>query len=70
MPVDISVESDLKALRRGLSSLEKQAVPQATVRTLNRVAESTKGALKNETQHLYPIGCWRLRWEQEEVLFI
>lgn len=32
MPVDISVESDLKALRRGLSSLEKQAVPQAMVR--------------------------------------
>lgn len=44
MPIDISVESDLKRLRRGLSNLEKQAVPQATVRTLNRVAESTKSA--------------------------
>lgn len=51
MPVDISVESDLKALRRGLSSLEKQAVPQATVRTLNWVAESTKSA---STRHIAP----------------
>ena len=42
MPFDLSVESDLKSLRRGLSALEKQAVPQATVRTLNRVAESAK----------------------------
>ena len=51
MPVDISVESDLKALRRGLSNLEKQAVPQATVRTLNRVAESTKSA---SARHIAP----------------
>ena len=42
MPVDISVERDLKSLRRGLRALEKEVVPQATVRTLNRVAESAK----------------------------
>ena len=44
MPTDISVERDLKSLRRGLNALQKQAVPQATVRTLNRVAESAKAA--------------------------
>ena len=51
MPVDISVERDLKSLRRGLRALEKEVVPQATVRTLNRVAESAKVA---STRHIAP----------------
>lgn len=44
MPFDISIEHDLKKLRRQLGTLEVKAVPQATVRTLNRVAESAKVA--------------------------
>lgn len=44
MPFDISIEHDLKKLRRQLSALEVKAAPQATVRTLNRVAESAKVA--------------------------
>jgi len=51
MPVDISVERDLKSLRRGLRALEKEVVPQATVRTLNRVAESAKTA---SARHIAP----------------
>ncbi len=51
MPFDLSVESDLKSLRRGLNALEKQAVPQATVRTLNRVAESAK---VSSARHIAP----------------
>ena len=51
MSVDLSVESDLKSLRRGLSALEKQAVPQATVRTLNRMAESAK---VSSARHIAP----------------
>ncbi len=44
MTFDLSVESDIKSLRRGLHALEKQVVPEATVRTLNRVADSAKVA--------------------------
>lgn len=44
MTFDFSVESDLKSLRRGLNVLAKQAVPEATVRTLNRVVDSAKTA--------------------------
>ncbi len=51
MPVDISIERDLKSLRRGLRALEKEVVPQATVRTLNRVAESAKTA---SARHIAP----------------
>ncbi len=51
MPVDISVERDLKSLRRGLRALEMEVVPQATVRTLNRVAESAKTA---SARHIAP----------------
>ncbi len=42
MAVDVSVESNLKMLKQNLRAMEKQVVPQSTVRTLNRVAESTK----------------------------
>ncbi|MGE3713414.1 MAG: phage tail protein [Alphaproteobacteria bacterium] len=51
MPFDLSVERDLKSLRRGLRALEKEVVPQATVRTLNRVAESAKTA---SARHIAP----------------
>lgn len=44
MSFDVSVERDLKQLRRGLRGLEKQALPKATVRTLNRVAGGAKTA--------------------------
>jgi len=44
MTFDVTVQHDLKQLRRQLRGLEKQAAPQATVRTLNRVAESAKVA--------------------------
>ena len=51
MTFDLSVERDLKSLRRGLRALEKEVVPQATVRTLNRVAESAKTA---SARHIAP----------------
>jgi len=51
MPFDLSIERDLKSLRRGLRALEKEVVPQATVRTLNRVAESAKVA---SARHIAP----------------
>lgn len=51
MTMNVSIESDLKRLRRGLRDLEKQAVPKATVRTLNRVANSTKTA---SARHIAP----------------
>ena len=44
MPFDITVQHDLKKLQRDLSALERKALPQATVRTLNRVAESARVA--------------------------
>lgn len=51
MTFDVSVERDLKALRGNLRGLEKQAVPQATMRTLNRVADSAKTA---SARHIAP----------------
>ena len=51
MTFDLSVESDIKSLRRGLHALEKQVVPEATVRTLNRVADSAKVA---SASHIAP----------------
>lgn len=51
MTMNVSIERDLKRLRRGLRDLEKQAVPKATVRTLNRVANSTKTA---SARHIAP----------------
>ena len=44
MGFDVSVERNVKSLKRGLNALEKQVVPQTTVRTLNRVADSTATA--------------------------
>src|SRR5690606_36469290 len=51
MAMQVSVHGNLKRLKQGLSSLEKQAVPQATVQTLNRVAESAKVA---SAKHIAP----------------
>ena len=55
----VSVKNDLKALRKRLRGLEKQAVPQATVRTLNRIATSAKAA---SARHIAPqMGSRRVR---------
>ncbi len=51
MPFDVSIQNDLKKLRRELSALETKVAPQATVRTLNRVAESAKVA---SAKHIAP----------------
>lgn len=51
MTFDISVTHDLKQLRRQLSALEREVAPQATVRTLNRVAGSAKVA---SARHIAP----------------
>ena len=48
---DITVQNDLKKLRRGLNALETKVAPQATIRTLNRVAESAKVA---SARHIAP----------------
>lgn len=42
MAFNISIQHDLNKLKRGLTALELQALPQTTVRTLNRVAESAR----------------------------
>ena len=52
MTFDLSVERDLKSLRRGLQSLERHVVPEATVRTLNRVADSAAVA---SARHIAPL---------------
>jgi hypothetical protein len=44
MKFDITIQHDLKKLMQGLNVLETKVAPQATVRTLNRVAESAKVA--------------------------
>jgi hypothetical protein len=49
--MDISIQNDLKKLRQSLTALEKRAVPQATVRTLNRTAETVKTA---SVRHISP----------------
>jgi hypothetical protein len=51
MSFDITVQHDLKKLRRSLNALETKVAPQATVRTLNRVAESAKVA---SAKHIAP----------------
>ena len=51
MAFDISIQHDLKKLKRQLNALETQAMPQATIRTLNRVAESAKVA---SARHIAP----------------
>ena len=51
MTFDISVTHDLKQLRRKLTALEREVAPQATVRTLNRVANSAKVA---SAKHIAP----------------
>ncbi len=51
MAFDITVQNDLKKLRRGLNALETKVAPQATIRTLNRVAESAKVA---SSRHIAP----------------
>lgn len=51
MSFDITIQHDLKKLRRQLNALETKVAPQATVRTLNRVAESAKVA---SAKHIAP----------------
>lgn len=51
MSFDITIQHDLKKLRRQLNTLETKVAPQATVRTLNRVAESAKVA---SAKHIAP----------------
>jgi len=51
MSFDVTVQHDLKKLRRSLNTLDKKVAPQATVRTLNRVAESAKVA---SARHIAP----------------
>lgn len=51
MAFDITLQHDLKKLRRGLNALETKVAPQATIRTLNRVAESAKVA---SARHIAP----------------
>jgi hypothetical protein len=51
MTFDVTVQHDLKKLRRSLNALETKVAPQATVRTLNRVAESAKVA---SAKHIAP----------------
>lgn len=51
MTFDITVQHDLKKLRRQLNTLETKVAPQATIRTLNRVAESAKVA---SAKHIAP----------------
>jgi hypothetical protein len=51
MTFDVSVQHDLRKLRRQLTALEIQVLPQTTIRTLNRVAESAKVA---SAKHIAP----------------
>ena len=51
MSFDITIQHDLKKLMQGLNALETKVAPQATVRTLNRVAESAKVA---SAKHIAP----------------
>jgi len=51
MSFDITIQHDLKKLQRSLSVLEHRVAPQATVRTLNRIAESAKVA---SVKHIAP----------------
>lgn len=51
MAFNISVQHDLKKLKRQLNDLETKVAPQATIRTLNRMAESAKVA---SSKHIAP----------------
>ena len=51
MSFNVTVQHDLKKLMRSLNSLEREVAPQATVRTLNRVANSAKVA---SAKHIAP----------------
>ena len=51
MAFDVTVQHDLKELKRQLRDLETKVAPQATIRTLNRVAESAKVA---SARHIAP----------------
>lgn len=51
MTFDITIQHDLKKLKRQLNALETKVAPQATIRTLNRVAESAKVA---SARHIAP----------------
>ena len=49
--MQITVEKDIRRLRRDLNTLEKRIVPKATSRTLNRVSSSAKTA---SSRHISP----------------
>lgn len=49
--MQISIQHDLKKLRQQIGVLETKVAPQATVRTINRVAESAKTA---SVKHIAP----------------
>lgn len=51
MSFDVTIQHDLKKLRRSLTALEVKAAPQATVKTINRVAASAKVA---SAKHIAP----------------
>ena len=51
MAFDVTIQHDLKKLKRSLNTLETKVAPQATIRTLNRVAESAKVA---SAKHIAP----------------
>jgi len=51
MAFDVTVQHDLKKLRRQLTALEIKAYPAAVVRTINRTAESAKVA---SAKHIAP----------------
>ena len=51
MPFDVTIQHDLKKLKQQLNTLETKVAPQATIRTLNRVAESAKVA---SARHIAP----------------
>lgn len=47
MSFDVTVQHDLKKLKRSLNALETKAYPAAVVRTINRTAESAKHIASN-----------------------
>ena len=51
MPFDVTIQHDLKKLKQQLNTLETKVAPQATIRTLNRMAESAKVA---SARHIAP----------------
>lgn len=51
MSFDVTIQHDLKKLQRDLNALETKATPQATIRTLNKLADSAKVA---SAKHIAP----------------